>query len=630
MLSIFLIWASPAYANKSLRVGVFEVDPLIIKKADGTYKGSVVEVLDFIALNEGWELEYVPCKFADCLLMLESAQVDIMGSISYNAERAQRFDYTSEPFFMDWGQIYVPPGSEIGTIVDLDGKSLAVLRNTIQYQPFMELAKSFGLKIETIFVDNYLDVFRLVEEGKADALMVNRIFGDKNIAKHKVQKTSIIFSPMDIRYAVTKGSHRDVIDAIDRRLAAMKQDKDSVYYAAVEGMYGGDRAAIIPRWVGLSSAIALGLIIAFAALSYELRRQVRLRTRQLTSRNEELTAEVNERKLVEQELIKSRKQYMDLVEFTSAIHWEMELDKNRFTYVSKQAEAILGYPASEWTDLEFWAGIIHPEDRPWAVDFCKDQVQKGQNHEFVYRAVASDGRVVWLRDISTLMFEEGRPKRLQGIMVDVTKSKQSEIKLRDALADKEVLFKEVHHRVKNNMAIISSLTSLQSSFVKNEEARRILLEGRNRIQSMALVHDMLYQSQDLAHVDIKNYIATLVRTLVDTYCTESPRPEIRLDVEPVGLDIDRLIPCAMIVNELVTNAFKYAYGSGGGVLGVRFTSIGGRFKLDVYDDGPGIPQGLDLRSGNTLGFLVVTSLAAQLEGTMEVSSDNGTKVSIIF
>lgn len=215
---------------------------------------------------------------------------------------------------------------------------------------------------------------------------------------------------------------------------------------------------------------------------------------------------------------------------------------------------------------------------------------------------------------------------------DITDRKNSEEHMRKSLLEKEVMLKEIHHRVKNNMAIISSLNRLQSNFVKSEAAREILKEGRTRIQSMALIHEMLYQSDSLSSINVEDYINKLARTLSHTFTFDDKTIPITVSAANIELDIDTLIPCGMIINELVTNSLKYAFdGHDNPEINITLSREGeNKFLLTISDNGIGMPDDMDITDTGTLGLMIVNALVNQLEGTLELVRDAGIKIIIIF
>lgn len=205
--------------------------------------------------------------------------------------------------------------------------------------------------------------------------------------------------------------------------------------------------------------------------------------------------------------------------------------------------------------------------------------------------------------------------------------------LRSSLFEKDALLKEVHHRVKNNMQIVSSLLHLQLDFLPDEQARPIICETQGRITAMALVHERLYRSVDLAHIDFAEYLRELSENIVATLRPSSQQVEFILDAEDVHLSPDAAIPCGLIVNELITNAYKHGFPKGEpGTLTVRLRRSDGRLKVQVADTGCGIPPGLDLRRTDSLGMQLVFTLAEQLRGTVEFTSepDLGTCFEVSF
>jgi PAS domain S-box-containing protein len=217
------------------------------------------------------------------------------------------------------------------------------------------------------------------------------------------------------------------------------------------------------------------------------------------------------------------------------------------------------------------------------------------------------------------------------VLTDVTERIRYENSLRTSLREKEVLLKEVHHRVKNNMQVISSLLSLQANSIRDPTDLVSLQECERRVRAMALVHEKLYQSKDLSGVSARDYLGSLVNDLVATYSLAA-EIRIQLEIEEIPLDLDMAIPCGLIVNELVTNALKYAFkGRNRGVLTVEMARVPEhRYTLTVQDDGIGFPPDLDLSKAETLGLKLIWVLSHQLDGDVRVESDQGTRFVITF
>ena len=201
-----------------------------------------------------------------------------------------------------------------------------------------------------------------------------------------------------------------------------------------------------------------------------------------------------------------------------------------------------------------------------------------------------------------------------------------------ALREKEVLLSEIHHRVKNNMEIVSSLLELQSADLVDEPALQLLRSGQTRIKSMALIHEQLYQSEDLAKVDFGEYLRTLVADLYNLYGVNPDVIELKIDVDHILLGIDSAIPSGLIINELVSNSLKHAFPADrAGEISIAFRPDDeGQYRLTVGDNGVGLPEGMDFRNTSSLGLKLVNALTAQLKGTLEVDRSGGTEFKITF
>jgi two-component sensor histidine kinase len=231
--------------------------------------------------------------------------------------------------------------------------------------------------------------------------------------------------------------------------------------------------------------------------------------------------------------------------------------------------------------------------------------------------------------LNPVQTEDG-PMTLAAI-VDVSERKQAEQRLRDAYEEKEVLLKEVYHRVKNNLQIVSSLISLQARNLTEQAAREALARGEARIHSMALVHEQLYNSENLATLNAAGYLETLVRYLRTQFGGVT---RVNVEGDWVALGMDQAIPCGLIVTELVTNAHRHAFPDGRpGEIWVRLKQSraeGDSLILEVSDNGVGLPAGFEQQQRSSLGWVLVQSLAKQLGGLVTVRRDQGTIVQVSF
>jgi two-component sensor histidine kinase len=210
--------------------------------------------------------------------------------------------------------------------------------------------------------------------------------------------------------------------------------------------------------------------------------------------------------------------------------------------------------------------------------------------------------------------------------------RQSEEHTKASLREKELLLKEIHHRVKNNMQVISSLVSLQADALSDGSVREVLRNVTDRVRSMALVHEKLYQSADLAQIDFAEYARSLLQYLWRAYGNTAPGVRLATDLEPVWLDVETAVPCGLMLNELASNALKHAFrGRAEGEVAVSLRrSVDGQVCLEVRDNGVGLPPGTDWRQARSLGLHLIEMLSGQLGATVEVRNGQGTAFQIIF
>jgi len=231
------------------------------------------------------------------------------------------------------------------------------------------------------------------------------------------------------------------------------------------------------------------------------------------------------------------------------------------------------------------------------------------------------------RNLETQVIE-----RTSKLEEEVSKSLLQQQALENSLAEKELLIKEVHHRVKNNMQVISSLLSIQAEGVDDEVYSSLLNESQQRIKSMTLIHESLYQSKDLLNIDFQDYIELLTNSLSRSYVVPGVSVFVEVNVENVVLDLETAVPCGLIINELVSNSLKHAFHDKEetGIIDIDFVTTDCSFDLRISDNGSGLPPDFDLSKNTSMGLEIVTILTEQLEGTLSAHNDDGAVFQIRF
>jgi len=301
----------------------------------------------------------------------------------------------------------------------------------------------------------------------------------------------------------------------------------------------------------------------------------------------------------------------------------------RILEVNHKMSAMLGYTREEllkMTPRDF----IKPESETDGVEVEK-RFQTEGSAVFERVLVSKSGAEIPV-EVNSHLFEFSGSMAVLGILRDITDRKLAEDRIRDSLAEKDVLLKEIHHRVKNNLQVISGLLNLQSHYIGDEKVKGIFKESQNRVKTMALIHEELYQARDLASVDFSDYIRSLVKNLFASYSIDPDALSLELDLEDVNMVVDTAIPCGLILNELVSNSLKHAFPDGRrGKMKVRFVSNGEKsYTLSVADDGAGFPKDLDITRTKSLGMQLVNILVEQLGGTMELDRRGGTRFTVSF
>lgn len=298
---------------------------------------------------------------------------------------------------------------------------------------------------------------------------------------------------------------------------------------------------------------------------------------------------------------------------------------------NRGAERIFGYTEEEalGTSMSEMIPTGYEEELPELIDEI-DEGNKVKNYET--KRLRKDGEIIDISlTISSIRDANGNIMGSSSISQDITQKKKMEKQLKQSLKDKDMLIGEIHHRVKNNLMIITSLLSLQSSYIDDQESRTLFEESENRTRSMALIHEKLYQSGEAKRIDFEDYIRSLGNELYRTYAV-NPNINMEIDLqEGLILDVDTAIPLGLIFNELFTNTLKHAFPNNKkGTILVSFHKFDGNYQLIVEDDGVGLPEEFKLEESDSFGLRLVDALTQQIDAKVDLDTSHGTKFVITF
>ncbi len=266
---------------REIKVGVYDNKPLIFQDEQGEFQGITIDVLRYIADDEGWSLIFVPGNWTECLERLEKGETDLQVAIAFSPTRESIFNFPKETLLTNWGRLYRNPKVTASSLLDLEGKTVALQENDIHATMFLNLMEKFNKKFTPVFFLTYNEVIEQVESGNVDLGVINRMYAMQNASHYYVKPTPIIFNPIEVRYATPKDKGEDILRAIDHHLALLREDKNSIYYKSIEKWFGQESTVVIPSWVKAALLGGSGLLLFTFFISIVLRKQISLKTTDL-------------------------------------------------------------------------------------------------------------------------------------------------------------------------------------------------------------------------------------------------------------------------------------------------------------------------------------------------------------
>ena len=434
---LFLLYFISAYANagdRVVKVGVYENAPKIFTSESGKPAGIFIDIIEHIAKNEGWRLQYVSGAWGEGLDRLAKGEIDLMPDVAYTAGRDRIFSFHKTPVMSSWFQVYARKGSGIKSILDLGGKRIAVLERSVQQEAFVRLADGFGVKITLISVPDYKTIFEMVAGGKADAAVTNCFYGMMHAKDFGLEDTSVIFEPCELFFAAPKDANEKLLAAIDKHLSDLKKDVQSAYYESLKKWSSEDVAFNLPAWVKILGLVAGAVLLVSLLGSIILKHQVNARTHELRA---------------------SERKYRELVMLANSIilRWS---DDGRITFLNEFGQRFFGYSETEILGQHV-IGTIVPENettgrnlRPLMEDILADPQKFERNINENMRRNCERVWIDWTNKV--VLDESGRIKEILSIGSDITDRKQAEEQISRLNNDLRRHAKELEQRVADRTA----------------------------------------------------------------------------------------------------------------------------------------------------------------------------------
>ncbi|MBW6488539.1 HD domain-containing phosphohydrolase [Sulfurimonas sp.] len=350
---LFFLTTITADETKEFRVGVYDNPPKIFLNQNNRASGFFVDILNEIAKRENWRLNYVKCEWRECLLMLEDGRLDIMPDVAYSKEREKRFRFQKEVVLSNWSIILTNKKSKISSILDLDNKKIALLKNSIQHEQIKEIFELFDVKPIFILTESYEEAFSTTLKGKADAVMVNRHYAELNKSKFDLKHTDILVNPAALKFAFSNSENTQaIIDKIDMHLRELKSDKESIYYKSNEKWLKEKESFHIPTWLYITFIIILAIVVLLITAVTFFKYMLNKKTREVIEKTEKF------RQLEEEKVNDYQKILYALVLMIEQRDSYTAGHSGRVANYSSMIAREMGYSDDECA-LIYKAGILH-------------------------------------------------------------------------------------------------------------------------------------------------------------------------------------------------------------------------------------------------------------------------------
>ncbi|MDD5169703.1 MAG: ATP-binding protein [Syntrophales bacterium] len=647
--------SSSAVANTSIKVGVFDYAPLNSTEAPEKEGGLLIDILKYVAGEEKWHLQFVPGTLQEGLSRLNKGDIDLLIAAPYSPKMAKLYDFTQEAVISTWAQIYSSSDKPvIQSLLDLKRLSVGLVRDDPYSQELRETVKRLNIICDFVEFNNYEELFKAIQDKWLDAGAVDRLYGILHGKEYAVVSSPIIFSPVELRFAVAKNRYPLIIETLNYHITLLKKNPHSIYYQLIDKLSGTTRDSrlfVVLKWVVV---LALGSLLLFSLMILFLRFQVKKKTAELIKNNQELENEIGMRQKAEEALRESEELYRTMAERSFANVYVVQ--DGRFRFINSNTIKTIGMPADEiigQRSLHF----VYDDDCAQVKKNSRIMLQGRRTAPYEYRMMTQTGPR-WMLETVTFIHFEGRPAVL-GTAMDISEQKKAEeerrileSQLRQAQKMEAIgtLAGGIAHDFNNILTAIMGYSELaHRSLIGKKQERRYLNEVLNGCErAKELINQILTFSRQSEHTLQPMSISPVIKETVKLLRASLPSTimiQLNIEAEQDSVLGDPTQIHQVLMN-LCTNA-AHAMDGRNGVLTIEMKAhqalqgdategdhtSGSQLEIIVSDTGHGIPAVImdrifdpffttkEIGKGTGMGLSVVHGIVKAHGGKIRVESD---------